>query len=298
MSRLIATRLFLSGLFTSVFAMSAVEIYAAKPKGEITGKVQSRDLNETSGIAASRVNPGLVWLHNDGHTNQLFGVRTTGETAAVLEWRDAVVDLEDVASGPGPTPEQDYLYIGDFGDNKSRRPQVRVYRTIEPTIKPTGRPQYVSTVMEDFRFTYPDGPVDAEALLVDPLSGDIIIVTKEKKQARVFRAPNGGLKPKQTVELEEVVTLGVANISGGDISRDGKWILLRSEKEGWLWPHNPQLSLSETFSRNMPRAVPVRQKSQSKNGEGISFEPNSSGYFTISEGNNQPLARFSLPDRE
>jgi hypothetical protein len=48
----------------------------------------------------------------------------------------------------------------------------------------------------------------------------------------------------------------------------------------------------------MPRAVPVRQKSQSKNGEAICFEPNSSGYFTISEGNNQPLARFLLPSNE
>ena len=285
---------YLTALLLALLAHNA----HAKHKGEVLGHVESGDLNETSGIAASRVNPGVVWLHNDGRTNQLFGVRTTGETAAVLEWRDAVVDLEDVASGPGPTPEQDYLYIGDIGDNESHRPQVRVYRTIEPTIKPTGRPQYVSTVMEDFRFTYPDGPVDAEALLVDPLSGDIIIVTKEKKLARVFRAPSASLKPKQTVELEEVVTLGVTNISGGDISRDGKWILLRSEKEGWLWPRDPKLSLSETFSQNMPRAVPVRQKSQSKNGEGICFEPNSSGYFTISEGNHQPLVRFSLPDRE
>jgi hypothetical protein len=274
------------------------EVYAAKPKGEVLGKVESGDLNETSGIAASRVNPGVVWLHNDGRSNQLFAVRTSGETAAILEWPNPMVDFEDVASGPGPTPEQDYLYIGDIGDNESRRPQVRVYRAVEPTIKPTGRADYVSTEITDFRFTYPDGPADAEALWVDPDSGDIYIVTKEKNQARVFRAAAGTLQPRQVVPLEEIAPLGIGNVSAGDISRDGRWIMVRSEKEGWLWPRDAGQTVAEALSASLPRKVPVRAKSQSKNGEGISFSPDSRSYFTVSEGANEPLVRFPLPPAE
>ncbi len=280
---------------SGVLLISPTHSAHAKPKGTITGQVQSAELREVSGITASRVNPGVVWLHNDGRANQLFGVRTTGETAAVLEWPDAVVDLEDVADGPGPSAEQDYLYLGDIGDNDSRRPQVRVYRTVEPTIAASDSPQFVSATMEDFRFTYPDGPHDAEALLVDPLSGDIFIVTKEKKQAQVFLAEASELKPRQTVELEGVASLKLDNIAAGDISRDGRWILLRSEKEGWLWQRDPGQTIPATFNSTLPSKVPVRHKSQAKNGEGISFHPADTGYFTISEGVNQPLVLFSLP---
>jgi hypothetical protein len=283
--------LFMIAMLSAVFVS---DLHAAKPKGEVLGRVESGDLNETSGIAASRVNPGVVWLHNDGQSNQLFAVRTSGETAAILEWPNAMVDFEDVASGPGPTAEQDYLYIGDIGDNESRRPQVRVYRAIEPMIKDMGRAGYVPAEITDFRFSYPDGPADAEALLVDGESGDIYIVTKEKNQARVFRAAAGSLQPLQTVPLEEVATLGIGNISAGDISRDGRWIAVRNEKEGWLWPREAGQSVTEALSASLPRKVPVRAKSQSKNGEGICFSPDSTAYFTVSEGANEPLVRFPL----
>jgi hypothetical protein len=274
------------------------EVHAAKPKGEVLGRVESGDLREVSGIAASRVNPGVVWLHNDGRSNQLFAVRTTGETAAILEWPNPMVDFEDVAIGPGPTPEQDYLYIGDIGDNESRRPQVRVYRAVEPAIKDMGRAGYVPAEVTDFRFTYLDGPTDAEALWVDPDSGDIYIVTKEKKQARVFRAAADRLQPRQAVPLEEIATLGIGNISAGDISRDGRWIAVRNEKEGWLWPREVGQSVAEALSASLPRKVTVRAKSQAKNGEGICFSPNGSGYFTVSEGAHEPVVLFPIAPSE
>jgi hypothetical protein len=273
-------------------------LYAAKPKGEVLGRVESGDLREVSGIAASRMNSGVVWLHNDGRSNQLYAVRANGETAAILEWPNPMVDFEDVASGPGPTTEQDYLYIGDIGDNESRRPQVRVYRAVEPTVKSTGRGDYVSAEITDFRFTYPDGPADAEALLVDGESGDIYIVTKEKKQARIFRAAADKLKPRQAVPLEEIATLGIGNISAGDISRDGRWIMVRNEKEGWLWPRAEGQSVSEALSASVPKKLTVRAKSQSKNGEGICFSPDSTGYFTVSEGAHEPVVLFPLPSVE
>jgi hypothetical protein len=282
---------------TNKFALFFTAILIPLPlyaKGTITGDVQSGELREASGITVSHVNPDIVWLHNDGQTNRLFGVRTSGETVAVLEWPNAMVDFEDIASGPGPTDEEAYLYIGDIGDNDARRPQIRVYRLIEPKIASSGPPQYLTAQVEDFRFTYPEGPVDAEALLVDPLTGDIFIVAKEKKQSRLFRAPADKLKPQEPIELEEVATLKIGNVSAGDISPDGRQILLRNEKEGWLWQRDPARSVGETLS-GAAIAVPVRHKKQAKNGEAVSFDPLGKGYFTVSEGANPPLALFPLP---
>jgi hypothetical protein len=272
-------------------ALLPVPIHA---KGTIAGEVQSGELREVSGIAASRVNPDVVWLHNDGQTNRLFGVRTSGETAAMLEWPNAVIDFEDIASGPGEKEGEAYLYVGDIGDNDARRPQVRVYRTIEPKVASSGIPQYLTAQVEDFRFTYPDGPVDAEALLVDPLTGDIFIVSKERELARVFRASADQLKTREPIEMDEVATIKIGNVSAGDISADGGQILLRSEKDGWLWQRKPPNTIEETLSRPGAIAVPVRHKKQAKNGEGVSFAPGGKGYFTVSEGANPPLALFPL----
>ena len=49
---------------------------------------------------------------------------------------------------------------------------------------------------EEFRLSYPDGPHDAEALLVDPVTGDLFIVTKEKQRARVYTVAADGLKDR------------------------------------------------------------------------------------------------------
>ena len=267
----------------------------AKPKGETVGRVQTGELQEISGITTSHVNPGVVWLHNDGPTYRLFALRTTGETVGVLEWPNAMVDFEDVASGPGPEDGKDYLYIGDIGDNDGRRPQIRVYRTVEPVLANGDRPEYLRAQMEDFRLTYPDGPHDAEALFVDPISRELLIATKEKKATLIYHVPLADLKSKQPIELKLLATLGVGSISGGDISRDGRWFVLRSEKEGWLWPREPQRNLMLTFSTTLPQAIPVRGKDQAKNGEAISIDASSTGYYTISEGEYQPLKLFPLP---
>ncbi len=278
-----------------IIAVALPQAAHAKPKGETVGRVQTGELQEISGITTSHVNPGVVWLHNDGPTYRLFAIRTTGETVGVLEWPNAMVDFEDVASGPGPEDGKDYLYIGDIGDNDGRRPQIRVYRTVEPVLANGDRPEYLRAQMEDFRLTYPDGPHDAEALFIDPISRELLIATKEKKATMIYHVPLADLKPKQPIELKLLATLGVGSISGGDISRDGRWFVLRSEKEGWLWPREPQRDLMLTFSTTLPQAIPVRGKDQAKNGEAISIDASSTGYYTISEGEYQPLKLFPLP---
>src|SRR4030095_11796189 len=85
------------------------------------------------------------------------------------------------AIGPGPQGGQSYLYVGDIGDNNHVRSSVVVYRAPEPNVDighPPGNGQMLGNV-DALVLHYPDGAHDAEALAVDPDTGDIVIVTKE-----------------------------------------------------------------------------------------------------------------------
>ena len=95
-----------------------------------------------------------------------------------------------------------------------------------------------SGTAEAVRFTYPDYNQDAETLMVHPASGDIYIVTKRVSgPAGVYR-----LRPdfeSNTVDkLEKVAEISVPAIpngllTGGDISPDGKRVVLCDYTQGY-----------------------------------------------------------------
>ena len=71
--------------------------------GQTYGNVQTSQVNEASGLAASRVNAGVYWVNNDsGNGAMLYGLLRTGEHVARLRVVNAQAnDWEDVAVGPG-----------------------------------------------------------------------------------------------------------------------------------------------------------------------------------------------------
>jgi hypothetical protein len=76
------------------------------------------------------------------------------------------------------------LYLGDIGDNGEERSDISVFRFAEPST--------LSDTTVDatwYRFTYPDGPHDAEALLVHPRTGRLMVATKGFGGAGLYRAP-------------------------------------------------------------------------------------------------------------
>ena len=263
------------------------------PAAQQLGRIQAKRLEEVSGIAASRQNPHILWMHNDGDARQLYAVHTSGQVVARLQLPTHVTDLEDIAIGPGPTPGVDYLYLGDIGDNEEDHDEVRVLRLAEPRLSSGGPIELEAGRIEQLRLTYPGGSYDAEALLVDPLTGDLFIVSKERKRARVFRARAESWSNDAVTRLEPMGKLKVKYISGGDVSRDGKYVLLRRESRGWLWSRQAGESLEAALAGS-PRKVAVRIEGQSLNGESVAFSPDGSGYYTVSEGRNEPIGWFPL----
>ena len=80
-----------------------------------------RRTSSAASCAAAR-SPGLLWSHDDsGAGPVLFGLRADGRVAARPTVTGAqAVDWEDIAAGPAPDGRP-LLYVGDIGDNASRR---------------------------------------------------------------------------------------------------------------------------------------------------------------------------------
>jgi hypothetical protein len=257
-----------------------------------TGIPQAGELNEISGMAASRRSPGVLWVHNDsGNDAAVYAVRSDGVYLGkyVLPGAHAV-DWEDMAIGPGPSLSSDYLYIGDTGDNVHARPFVRVYRIPEPPVSPDQEPVVrTSEPPEVFTLYYPGEPPrrhDCETLLVDPLSGEIFLVTKDNTGADggdslVYRVPT----PYETLEtliLEEVARIHLGSslvylVTGGDIAPQRNLLALRTYGLVWIWNMAPGQSLAEAFLQP-PCSGPAAGEPQ---GEALAFAD--AGYFTTSE---------------
>ncbi len=199
-----------------------------------SGMSRLPDLPEASGLAASRRTPGVLWSHNDSGDPFVFALTSTGTVRDRVRVTGASVgDWEDIAVAA--CPQGSCLYISDTGDNTAQRRAITVYRVPEPAAGATQTER-----AEAMRATYADGPQDAEALLVLP-SGQLLIVTKGSTGAvALYRFPSG-FQAGTAVSLERVATLIAAvgrgnnsrtarpsRVTGGDVSIDGRWIVLRT----------------------------------------------------------------------
>ena len=131
-------------------------------------------------------------------------------------------------------------HIGDIGDNSRKRKSIVVYRIKEPTLGAT-----LSGPADVFRFRYPDGPHDAEALLVHPRSGDLYIVTKAKgldSKTGVYKAASPLSTRKTTVLFHvadiplpggSILSMLAGRVTGGSISPDGKRVIVCDYERGW-----------------------------------------------------------------
>jgi hypothetical protein len=133
------------------------------------------------------------------------------------------------------------------------------------------------------RLSYPDGPHDAETLLHDPQTGDLLVVTKDRAGSVVFRA-QAPVSDGQV--LEAIATLAPWDeaddglITAGDISPDGASVLLRTYGSAWLWRRAAGASLADAFATE-PCPVPLADE---PSGEAIAWQADGAGYRSVSEG--------------
>ncbi len=282
---LLVSGLFGWGILNSRAACTACFQYS----GPVSwGTASITALTEASGIASSGRNPGVLWTHNDGANGKVFALSTNGARLATFDVNN-VDDVEDIAVGPGPATGVSYLYLGDIGGNvgtNTVRPTVKIVRIPEPFIDlawATNARSPGFNGRDTFTLVYPDGSFDAETLMVDPLSGDLVVVTKDIGAARFYRANLTGVADGGTVTMQFVQSVAFNQASSGDISASGNQIILRRETTASLWARCDGEPLANALSRS-PQTVPIVGPPVEPNGEGIGFLRDGTGYVTISEG--------------
>jgi hypothetical protein len=260
-------------------------------------RLQDPAITESSGIVASRYAPGVYWTHNDsGDGPFIYAFDRQGKSRGV--WRvagAAARDWEDIAAGPGPSRNRNYLYVGDIGDNNKNRATIDIYRFAEPAItgadaRSTKRKPRSTETAEAIHLRYPDGKHDSETLLVHPVSGDLFVVTKEFfGRAGVYKAA-APLDPARTVTMVQVGGLNIPSllgglVTGGDISPDGRRVAICDYTQGY------EIALGEAnaFDAIWKQPIKVIALGQRKQGEAVCYRLDGKALLATSEGARSPL---------
>ncbi len=255
------------------------------------GEIESDDIQEASGIVSSRINNNILWTHNDsGDSNRIFAMDTNGKHIGQFFLKNSHNrDWEDIAIGPGPDLGVEYLYIGDIGDNRSENDIKHIYRFKEPLINTIDNSEPIELEnIESISFQYEDGNRDAETLLVDPLTKDIIIISKREETAvHIYSLP-------YPHDLENVLTAKLIMtkdfypntnfqtsqwIVAGDISNDGKQVLIKSYTDIFYFERLENQSIFESLN-NENTKINYYTEPQ---GEAVCWNADLSGYYTLSE---------------
>lgn len=282
--------------FVATYNMYDMEVTDLYDGPIVLGTVENKQIDEASGIAVSRQHPQHVWTHNDsGDHNRIFLVGPSGEDRGTFRIENTGNrDWEDMAIGPGPEAEIDYLYISDIGDNLAQHAIKRVFRLPEPDVTEyadvPGVPWLPAAEM--IQFTYPGGPVDAETFMIDPITKDFFVVTKRAFPTKVFiaRYPQ---KTDEVFEIELLGTLPFTEATAGDISPDGSRILIKTKTHVYMWSRNPGEPIRDAFLRS-PVRIPYYPEPQ---GEAIGWSPDGKSYFTISESRSVPVILYRYDEK-
>jgi hypothetical protein len=200
--RLLGTALFVTGAFGAYSAPDTVTNGVVR-----VGTIEHFGVTESSGLAASRKYPGVIWTHNDGGFQFLFALDETGRSIGAFQVTGAnLIDWEAIAPD-----DRGNLYLADIGTNGMARTHVAVHRVKEPN--PYDR-YGNAAVNRTWYLKFPGSPQDSEAFFV--LNGYGYLITRQRTtndQVGLFRfalADNTTSVPLELV-ASIAVTAGVTD---------------------------------------------------------------------------------------
>ncbi|GLX96113.1 hypothetical protein [Herbidospora sp. NBRC 101105] len=182
--------------------------------------IDNPKINESSGLYASPLHPGVVWTHNDGAgPATLYAIGPDGSTVATVTIEGAAAVDTEAMGGFVDQRGNALIYLADTGDNdKTRQAGVTLFVLPEPKVLAD-----TTVTAERYPIVYPDGPQDSEAVLVNPANGNLYFVSKTPTGGAVYGAP-ASLVPDVANRLERLVAVPHV-ISDGLIGYDGRMYL-------------------------------------------------------------------------
>jgi hypothetical protein len=239
-------------------------------------------ISESSGLGVSRRHRGVVYTHNDsGGVGQIFALGPDGRTRAVLTLAGARArDWEGMAMGRDERGRP-AIFVADIGDNLGGAwPYVTVYRVTEPadlrsrTLRATA-----------FRFTYEDGPRNAEAMMINPRTNRLYVASKLFNGA-LYEAP-AKLSTRRTNKLRKV---GDAPTLATDaaFAPDGRSFVIRTYFGARIYAMDADGRPGESLTSV---SLPAQEQ-----GESITYAADGRTLLAGSEGVRQPVYRVRLPE--
>jgi len=269
--------------------------------GPVLSRETPSDLDALSGLALSRLQPNIVFAHNDHDGPIVYALDLEGNEHARITLTDAPVnDFEDIAVGP--CGAQTCVFVADIGDNNAVRTEYAILRFVAPMVPESAGQTELTAAFERFPFVYEDGSHNAEGLMVGP-DGAIYVVTKlapgtggrveATGASSIYRLP-ATLATDTVAEATKVATLSVP--ADGDLAASaaaahpcGLGFLLRTYDRVYEFVTPDGMPFEAAFAVT-PSSVAMPDEPQS---EGIDYGPDGRGFITSGEGSGAPILQTS-----
>ena len=277
----------------------------ALPFSRLAGLITSAELNEISGLATSHVHEDVLWAINDGgNPARLHAINRRGRVMARFDVDGARnIDWEDLASFT--LRGKHYLLVADTGDNGGKRKDIVLHVFEEPaTLKDAVlRPAWT------IRARWPDGPRDCEAVAVDAVAGQVLLVSKKRNPPDLFALPlakSRGVRearrigrlagvPQASAELhrnDPALAKLFPQVTAADLSPDGSTLAVLTYGSVLFYRRTPGDGWNAAVSR-MPEAHDVPLIPQA---EALAWSAGGAGLYATGEFKPAPLFYLS-PDR-
>lgn len=277
------------------------------PFSRLAGLVVDPELDEISGLAASHAHDDVLWMHNDsGNPARLYAINTRGRVLARFDVKGARnIDWEDLASFD--LDGRHYLLLADTGDNGGQRREFWLHVFEEPATLANGtlRPAW------SIPARWPDGPRDCEAVAVDPLRGQILLISKKRTPPELFTLPladpHGAIREARRIgRLADVPQVSAqlqrrdpqmaalfSQVTAADISPDRKTLAVLTYGSVLFYRRGPNESWSDAVA-HPPEAHDVPLIPQA---EALGFSAGGAGLYATGESRPAPIF-YLVPQRE
>ena len=293
---------------------------AAPPFAQVSGLLVDGELDEISGLAASRRHPDVLWLIDDGgNPARLFAVSKRGRRLATFAVEGVIkTDWEDLAAF-----DQDgkhYLLIADTGDNGGLRRSLQLHVFEEPASLAVEETEKRATSVPlkpvaalkpawSIAFRWPDGARDCEAVAVDAARGQILLVSKKRQPPELFALPlrprSNGLQVARKLGTLAGVPVSSAEdrrtqperarirnqVTAADVSPDGRALAVLTYRDVLLYPRRG----NETWAHVLRRAPDVHELPWLPQPEALGWSADGRGLFATGEFAPAPLLFLNPP---
>lgn len=280
------------------------------PDTQIAGLMIDADLDEISGIAASRREDGVLWAIDDsGKPANLYAISHRGNRLATFKIEGVKkTDWEDIASFE--LDGKAYLLIADTGDNGGIRKTLSLHVVEEPQDIEAGgslKPAW------SIQFRWPDGARDCEAIAVDAQRNEILLITKKRQPPQLYtlqlRADDRKKAPKTLTARLAGTLAGVPQAEANERRDNPSMARLRSQvTAAGINPQRDAIAVltyanllvytrqgDDTWAQTVARPPLVVRMMLLPQPEAVTFSRGGKGIYATGEFSPAPI--LYLPDR-